>query len=253
MAGRGDVRRQRDVRALPREAATGVEGLGPRPGDGHEATERDRPRRLHRRRASTARDDVALLPRRRQVPRRDRGPGRQAGSDFEVTYIFGWRARCSSTSCRFPGGRLQCLTIAWDTQKKRWFSPLSGPGHPARRLAALDAQRPELERHVRRVPLHEPAEGLRRRDGDVRRPRGPRSTSAARPATAPARATWRGRRVPPMARPRVEDQGLVVPHLGHQHRASWSSCARRATRAAPSSATTTTPAACCSTTCCRRC
>ena len=57
-----------------------------------------------------------------------------------------------------PGGRLQALGIAWDTRPKaqggqRWFHLYPGP-EPARgRSAALDRRRPELELHVRRVPL----------------------------------------------------------------------------------------------------
>ena len=68
----------------------------------------------------------------------------------------------------FPGGRFQCLPIAWDTRPKaqggqRWFHL-----YPARtithdRPAALDRAEPELELHVRRLPLDQPAAQLRPR------------------------------------------------------------------------------------------
>jgi tetratricopeptide (TPR) repeat protein len=41
--------------------------------------------------------------------------------DFEVAYAFGVRP-LQQYLVRFPGGRLQTLSIAWDTERKRWFS-----------------------------------------------------------------------------------------------------------------------------------
>lgn len=42
-------------------------------------------------------------------------------ADFEITYTFGV-APLQQYFVEFPGGRLQSLTIAWDTGRKRWFS-----------------------------------------------------------------------------------------------------------------------------------
>jgi tetratricopeptide (TPR) repeat protein len=42
-------------------------------------------------------------------------------AEFEVAYTFGWFP-LQQYLIPFPGGRLQCLTIAWDVQKKRWYS-----------------------------------------------------------------------------------------------------------------------------------
>jgi predicted CXXCH cytochrome family protein len=42
-------------------------------------------------------------------------------ADFEVRYTFGVDP-LQQYLIEFPGGRLQSLTIAWDTVKKRWFS-----------------------------------------------------------------------------------------------------------------------------------
>jgi predicted CXXCH cytochrome family protein len=44
-----------------------------------------------------------------------------ANADFEVKYTFGVYP-LQQYLIEFPGERLQCLTIAWDTREKRWFS-----------------------------------------------------------------------------------------------------------------------------------
>jgi tetratricopeptide (TPR) repeat protein len=52
------------------------------------------------------------------------GPdGRTA--DFEVAYTFGWFP-LQQYLIPFPNGRLQALTIAWDVQKKQWYSLYPG-------------------------------------------------------------------------------------------------------------------------------
>jgi tetratricopeptide (TPR) repeat protein len=47
------------------------------------------------------------------------GPEGKMG-DFEVTYTFGWFP-LQQYLVPFPGGRLQCLPIAWDVRQKRWY------------------------------------------------------------------------------------------------------------------------------------
>jgi tetratricopeptide (TPR) repeat protein len=47
------------------------------------------------------------------------GPGGHMG-EFEVTHTFGWYP-LQQYLVPFPGGRLQCLPIAWDVQKKKWY------------------------------------------------------------------------------------------------------------------------------------
>jgi predicted CXXCH cytochrome family protein len=46
-------------------------------------------------------------------------------ADFEIKYTFGVEP-LQQYLVEFPGGRLQSLTIAWDTRKKRWFSLYPG-------------------------------------------------------------------------------------------------------------------------------
>ena len=48
------------------------------------------------------------------------GPDGTPG-EFEVAYTFGWFP-LQQYLIPFPGGRLQALAIAWDVQKKRWYS-----------------------------------------------------------------------------------------------------------------------------------
>ncbi len=48
-----------------------------------------------------------------------RGPeGKPA--EFEITHTFGWYP-LQQFLVPFPGGRLQCLPIAWDVDKRRWY------------------------------------------------------------------------------------------------------------------------------------
>jgi Tfp pilus assembly protein PilF len=47
------------------------------------------------------------------------GPDAEMG-DFELTHTFGWYP-LQQYLVPFPGGRYQCLPIAWDVDKKRWY------------------------------------------------------------------------------------------------------------------------------------
>ena len=50
---------------------------------------------------------------------RTRGPEGKPG-DFEITHTFGWFP-LQQYLVPFPGGRLQCLQIAWDVEEKKWY------------------------------------------------------------------------------------------------------------------------------------
>jgi len=41
-------------------------------------------------------------------------------ADFEITYTFGWTP-LQQYLIPFPGGRLQCLPLAWNVKEKKWF------------------------------------------------------------------------------------------------------------------------------------
>jgi predicted CXXCH cytochrome family protein len=56
------------------------------------------------------------------------GPDGKPG-EFEIKYTFGIRP-LQQYLVPFPGGRLQCLTIAWDTEHKVWFHLYPGQDVP---------------------------------------------------------------------------------------------------------------------------
>jgi len=47
------------------------------------------------------------------------GPGGKM-QEFEITHTFGWEP-LQQYLIPFPGGRMQALSIAWDTERKTWF------------------------------------------------------------------------------------------------------------------------------------
>jgi tetratricopeptide (TPR) repeat protein len=57
------------------------------------------------------------------------GPDGEMG-DFEITHTFGWYP-LQQYLVPFPGGRLQCLPIAWDARENRWYHLYpDAPLHP---------------------------------------------------------------------------------------------------------------------------
>jgi Tfp pilus assembly protein PilF len=60
---------------------------------------------------------------------RTEGPG-GVPEEFEVTYIFGVEP-LQQYLVAFPGGRLQALRVAWDTERNRWFHMYPGEDIPA--------------------------------------------------------------------------------------------------------------------------
>jgi len=59
------------------------------------------------------------------------GPDGKMG-DFEVSYTFGFEP-LQQYLVRFPGGRLQALSLAWDVERQRWFHL-----YPDQRIPATD-------------------------------------------------------------------------------------------------------------------
>ena len=89
-----------------------------------------------------------------------------APGDFQVRYTFGYHP-LQQYLLAMPGGRLQALDVAWDSEAKRWFPPAAGPGLGPRRRLALDGVLLHLEHHLRRLPLDRPEERLRSRAGQL--------------------------------------------------------------------------------------
>ena len=40
--------------------------------------------------------------------------------EFEITHTFGWYP-LQQYLVPFPGGRLQCLPMAWDVREEKWY------------------------------------------------------------------------------------------------------------------------------------
>jgi tetratricopeptide (TPR) repeat protein len=57
------------------------------------------------------------------------GPGGEMG-EFEITHTFGWEP-LQQYLIPFPGGRMQALSIAWDTEREEWFYLYPGQDIPA--------------------------------------------------------------------------------------------------------------------------
>jgi len=51
---------------------------------------------------------------------------------YEVAYTFGWKP-LQQYLVRFPGGRMQAFSVAWDTERRRWFFL-----YPGRRIPPSD-------------------------------------------------------------------------------------------------------------------
>ena len=130
-------------------------------------------------------------------------------ADFEIHYTFGVYP-LQQYLIEFAGRPHAGAAIAWDARPKsaggqRWFI-LIPTSRAARRRAALDAGRPELELLLRGMPLDGPPQELRRRHALATTRPGPRSTSPARPATVPGPATSPG----PGTRTAAPDKGFEV-------------------------------------------
>ena len=141
--------------------------------------------------------DVGLLDARWQVLRPHRRAGRQARGFRDQVHVRRRAAAAVSdrTSRRKTAGARNRVGFASEgARRPAMVSPLSGSGSARRRSAALDRHQPELEFHVRRVPLDAAREELRCRDRPASTRHGRRSTSPAKPATVRAPITWRGRR-----------------------------------------------------------
>ncbi len=56
------------------------------------------------------------------------GPDGEA-AEYEITYTFGWEP-LQQYLIPFPGGRLQALSVAWDTEREEWFFLYPGQDIP---------------------------------------------------------------------------------------------------------------------------
>ena len=196
----------RRLRAVPRCRARGLARLAPRSCDAA-GFRYERARQVRRQPGTARRHHFDILRRDGAYWVETDGPDNKL-RQYPVAYVFGVHP-LQQYLLELPGGRLQALDIAWDSLTaaaggQRWFhlgaaagSPSGQPmnpgaaavGRPDTRATRTGPVRTTMERPLRRMPFHEPVEGLRSEIGHVRHHPGTRSMSPAKPAMALADAT----------------------------------------------------------------
>jgi len=139
------------------------------------------------------------------------GPDGKPG-EFEIKYVFGVRP-LQQYLVPFPGGRLQCLTIAWDTQQKRWFHlypdqdiPASDWLHWTRNAQNWNGMCAECHSTNLRKGYDADKETFNTTWSEI--------SVGCEACHGPGSRHNAWARVPPMARSSLENKGLVVPTSG---------------------------------------
>jgi tetratricopeptide (TPR) repeat protein len=139
------------------------------------------------------------------------GPDGKPG-EFEIAYTFGVKP-LQQYLVPFPGGRLQCLTVAWDTERKRWFQlypdqdiPPSDWLHWTRNAQNWNGMCAECHSTNLKKGYDPETETYKTTWSEI-------SVGCEACHGAGSRhVAWA--RIPAMARPALADQGLVVPTSG---------------------------------------
>ena len=139
------------------------------------------------------------------------GPDGTPG-EFEIKYVFGIRP-LQQYPVPFPGGRLQCLTIAWDTVQKRWFHlypdqdiPASDWLHWTRNAQNWNGMCAECHSTNLQKGYDADKESFNTTWSEI--------SVGCEACHGPGSRHVAWARVPPMARSSLEHQGLVVPTSG---------------------------------------
>ncbi len=90
------------------------------------------------------------------------GPEGRMG-DFEVTHTFGWNP-LQQYLIPFPGGRMQCLPIAWDVKAKRWYHLYPNQAIDPKDWLYWTNAAQNWNGMCADVPFHQPQEELQRPD-----------------------------------------------------------------------------------------
>jgi len=142
---------------------------------------------------------------------RTEGPGGEMG-EFEVTYTFGFDP-LQQYLTPFPGGRLQALSLAWDTERGRWFHLYPDSDIP-----------PDDWLHWTRNGQNWNGMCAECHSTNLKKSYDPESETytttwseidvgcEACHGPGSGHVAWAG--IPPMARPALENAGLVVPTSG---------------------------------------
>jgi hypothetical protein len=136
------------------------------------------------------------------------GPGGEMG-DFEIEHTFGWDP-LQQYLIRFPGGRLQALSTAWDVERRRWFYLYPDGVIP-----------PEDWLHWTRNGQNWNGMCAECHSTDLRKNYDPESDSyettwaeidvSCEACHGPGSRHVEWAEIPPMARPDVQDYGLAIP------------------------------------------
>ena len=179
------------------------------------------------------------------------GPGGEMG-EFEIAYTFGVEP-LQQYLVPFPGGRLQALSLAWDTERGEWFHLYPDQDIPPDDWLHWTRNAQNWNGMCAECHSTNLIKGYDADDRRPSRPPGRRSTSAARPATGRARRTSRGPSCRRWRDPRLGDYGLVVPTGGISSRQQVELCAPCHSRRAELGRLRPQRASSSSTAWCRRC
>jgi tetratricopeptide (TPR) repeat protein len=144
-------------------------------------------------------------------------------AEFEVAYTFGFEP-LQQYLVRFPGGRLQALSIAWDVERQRWFHL-----YPDQRIPAGDWL------HWTRNAQNWNGMCAECHSTDLRKGYDPKTDTynttwseidvSCEACHGPGSLHVRWAEIQPMARPEVENYGLVVRTQGTTARQQVELCA----------------------------
>ena len=143
--------------------------------------------------------------------------------DYEIAYTFGFRP-LQQYLIRFPGGRLQCLSIAWNVDKKRWYHLYPDtnipPGdwlHWTRAAQNWNGMCADCHSTNLRKGYDPQADAYNTRWSEI--------DVSCEACHGPASLHLDWARLPAMARPASEDYGLVISTRGMSSREQVELCA----------------------------
>ena len=144
-------------------------------------------------------------------------------AEFEVTHTFGWEP-LQQYLVPMPGGRLQNLTVAWDTEREEWFDLY--PDHDYPPGDWLHWTGAAMNRHGMCAECH---------STNLRKGSDPETKSFAttwseidvscEACHGPGSRHVAWAEIPEMARPSIDDYGLLVSTSGTTNRAQVELCA----------------------------
>jgi len=144
-------------------------------------------------------------------------------AEFEVTHTFGWEP-LQQYLVPFPGGRLQNLTVAWDTERERWFDLYPDDDYPPGDWlhwtgAAMNWNGMCAECHSTNLKKgYDPnAKSFSTTWSEI--------NVSCEACHGPGSRHVEWAEIPEMARPPIDDYGLLVPTSGTTNRHQVELCA----------------------------